>query len=142
MHPEGIFYDKPNNVAYEGGVVLFFDFFYPEWFTRDNLTLFLWSLDMDVLLDFYYRRPRMSLGQGLRRLESEDNVRYMFIDIGGGRVVEVYIVRAVQSHALPLVPNEEVPATVDEQAICEYKAFEGSKNVMRVTMNLFELINF
>ncbi|KAL2517133.1 hypothetical protein Adt_13380 [Abeliophyllum distichum] len=82
IHYRVIFYDKPNILAYEGRVVLFFDFLYPAWFTRDNLTLFLRSLGMDVLLDFYYRRPRITLGQELRRLESEDDVRQMLINRG------------------------------------------------------------
>ncbi|KAL2526110.1 hypothetical protein Adt_11164 [Abeliophyllum distichum] len=49
----------------------------------------------------------------------------MLRDRGESRVVEVYIVRAVQSHALPLVPNEGVHAVVEEQAIGASEAFEG-----------------
>ncbi|KAL2512525.1 hypothetical protein Adt_18125 [Abeliophyllum distichum] len=65
----------------------------------------------------------MRFGQGLRRLESEDDVRQMLRDGGRSRVVEVYNVRAVQSHALPLVPNERISTTVDEQATSESEAF-------------------
>ncbi|KAL2519336.1 hypothetical protein Adt_15583 [Abeliophyllum distichum] len=49
----------------------------------------------------------------------------MLKDRGGSMVVEVYIVRAVQSHALPLVPNEGVHAAVDEQATGASETFEG-----------------
>ncbi|KAL2513128.1 hypothetical protein Adt_18728 [Abeliophyllum distichum] len=120
VHHSGGFYDKPNNVAYER-VVLYLNFLHPAWFTKDNLEMFLQSLGTNISLEFYYRRSKMSLGMGLSRLESEDDVRLMQRGRDKSKVVEVYIVHAVQSHTLPFVG---VPAIVDEQATVEEQAFE------------------
>ncbi|KAL2486812.1 hypothetical protein Adt_31568 [Abeliophyllum distichum] len=73
----------------------------------------------------------MSLEKQLTRLESGEDVRKMLRDRDRHRhrVVEIYIVEAVQSHALPLVPykehNKGDSTTVDEPATGEAQVFKG-----------------
>ncbi|KAL2457404.1 Uncharacterized protein Adt_46375 [Abeliophyllum distichum] len=103
-HYGGRFYLKPNNLAYEHGVVDYIDFVDPDEvlkLTVRMLDRFLKRFGYKLPMEFFYRRYKMSLLVGLVRMKSLDDLKGMVSAIGASKVVEVYMVTPTITFCLP-----------------------------------------
>lgn len=72
--------------------MLFLDFFHDALFTRDILRKFLNIVGNDLVLEFYYKRRKISSRKGLTRLESEEDIKEM-IRVGDGLLLmQIYVI--------------------------------------------------
>ncbi|KAL2498647.1 hypothetical protein Adt_24197 [Abeliophyllum distichum] len=107
VHHGGKFFNKPNNVVYEHGYVMFVDFVLPRHFTRGMLNKFCDACGCGGEMTFYYKKRGLSLGKGLVRLKSEADVREMLRDRNGQRDVQIYVVGPQASLSLAMEAFEE-----------------------------------
>ncbi|KAL2487272.1 hypothetical protein Adt_32028 [Abeliophyllum distichum] len=97
-------YLKPNNLAYEHGVLDYIDFVDPDGvlkLTIGRLDRFLKFFRYKVLMEFFYMRYKMLLLVKLVRMKSRDDLKGMVSAIGTLKVLEVYMIFPAITFSLP-----------------------------------------
>lgn len=71
----GSFFDKLNNITYKHGMVLYMNFVHLTFLTSEMLNKIIKACGSNKQMELFYKKPRISLGKGLYRINNEQDVK-------------------------------------------------------------------